>query len=92
MPIAKKYIYKKCTNKNEVMPIVRQDADQSTTSRPTVRITPTTGVRIPASAIIRQEPSGGIVVPEKTTVTKSVMKYAPFLAGAAILFYFLRRK
>jgi hypothetical protein len=81
-----------CTNKNKIMPLVRQDINQSTTSRPPVRITPPTGARIPASAIIRQEPSGGIVVPEKTTVTKSVMKYAPFLAGAAILFYFLRRK
>ena len=92
MRVAKQDIYKKCTNKNNVMPIVRQDIDQSTTSRPPVRITPTTGVRIPASAIIRQEPSGGIVVPKKTTVTKSVIKYAPFLAGAALLFFFLRRK
>lgn len=77
------------------MPVVRQDADQSTTSRPkVVTYTSSTGqkVQAPASAIIRQEPSGGLVVPEKTTPTKAIMKYAPFLAGAAILFYFLRRK
>ena len=77
------------------MPVVRQDADQSTTSRPkVVTYTSSTGqkVQAPASAIVKQTPSGDIVVTEKTTVTKSVMKYAPFLYGAAILFYFLRRK
>jgi hypothetical protein len=92
MRVAKQDIYKKCTNQNKVMPIVRQDIDQSTTSRPPVRITPSTGGRIPTSEIISRTPAGEIVVTEKTTPTKTIMKYAPFLAGAAILFYFLRRK
>lgn len=77
------------------MPIVRQDLDQSTTSRPkVVTYTSSTGqkVQAPASAVVKQTPAGDIVVPEKTTVTKTVMKYAPFLAGAALLFFFLRRK
>ncbi len=77
------------------MPQVNIDAETSTTSRPkVVTYTSSTGqkVQAPASAIVKQTPAGTIVVTEKTTVTKSVMKYAPFLAGAAILFYFLRRK
>lgn len=77
------------------MPIVRQDAETSTTSRPkVVTYTSSTGqkVQAPASAVVKQTPAGDIVVTEKTTVAKSVMKYAPFLAGAALLFYFLRRK
>ena len=77
------------------MPQVDIDAETSTTSRPkVVTYTSSTGqkVQAPASAIVKQTPSGDIVVTEKTTVTKSVMKYAPFLYGAAILFYFLRRK
>ena len=77
------------------MPQVNIDAETSTTSRPkVVTYTSSTGqkVQAPASAIVKQTPAGDIVVTEKTTVTKSVIKYAPFLAGAAILFYFLRRK
>ena len=77
------------------MPQVNIDAETSTTSRPkVVTYTSSTGqkVQAPASAIVKQTPAGDIVVTEKTTVTKAVMKYAPFLAGAAILFYFLRRK
>jgi hypothetical protein len=77
------------------MPQVNIDAETSTTSRPkVVTYTSSTGqkVQAPASAVVKQTPAGDIVVTEKTTVTKSVMKYAPFLAGAAILFYFLRRK
>ena len=77
------------------MPQVDIDAETSTTSRPkVVTYTSSTGqnIQAPASAIVKQTPAGDIVVTEKTTVTKSVMKYAPFLAGAAILFYFLRRK
>ena len=77
------------------MPQVNIDAETSTTSRPkVVTYTSSTGqkVQAQASAIVKQTPAGDIVVTEKTTVTKSVMKYAPFLAGAAILFYFLRRK
>ena len=77
------------------MPQVDIDAETSTTSRPkVVTYTSSTGqkVQAPASAIVKQTPAGDIVVTEKTTVTKSVIKYAPFLAGAAILFYFLRRK
>jgi len=77
------------------MPQVNIDAETSTTSRPkVVTYTSSTGqkVQAPASAVVKQTPAGDIVVTEKTTVTKAVMKYAPFLAGAAILFYFLRRK
>jgi hypothetical protein len=77
------------------MPVVKQDADQSTTSRPkVVTYTSSTGqnIQAPASAIVKQTPAGTIVVTETTTPAKTVMKYAPFLAGAAILFYFLRRK
>ena len=77
------------------MPVVRQDADQSTTSRPkVVTYTSSTGqkVQAPASAIVSQTPAGTIVVTETTTPAKTVMKYAPFLAGAALLFFFLRRK
>jgi len=77
------------------MPQVNIDAETSTTSRPkVVTYTSSTGqkVQAPASAIVKQTPAGDIVVTEKPTVIKAVMKYAPFLAGAAILFYFLRRK
>ena len=77
------------------MPQVDIDAETSTTSRPkVVTYTSSTGqtVQAPASAIVKQTPAGDIVVTEKTTPTKAIMKYAPFLAGAAILFYFLRRK
>jgi len=77
------------------MPVVRQDIDQSTTSRPkVVTYTSSTGqtVQAPASAIVSQTPQGTIVVNQNTPPIKTVMKYAPFLAGAAILFYFLRRK
>ena len=77
------------------MPQVNIDAETSTTSRPkVVTYTSSTGqvVQAPASAIVKQTPAGDIVVTEKTTPTKTIMKYAPFLAGAAILFYFLRRK
>ena len=77
------------------MPRVDIDAQTCTTSRPqAVTYTSSTGqkVQAPASAVVKQTPAGDIVVTEKTTVTKSVMKYAPFLAGAALLFFFLRRK
>ena len=77
------------------MPQVDIDAETSTTSRPKVNTyTSSTGqtVQAPASAIVSETPGGTIVVTETTTPAKTVMKYAPFLAGAAILFYFLRRK
>ena len=77
------------------MPQVNIDAETSTTSRPkVVTYTSSTGqkVQAPASAIVSQTPAGTIVVTETTTPAKSVMKYAPFLAGAALLFFFLRRK
>ena len=77
------------------MPQVDIDAETSTTSRPqVVTYTSSTGqtVQAPASAIVSETPTGTIVVTENTTPAKTVMKYAPFLVGAAILFYFLRRK
>ena len=77
------------------MPQVDIDAETSTTSRPkVVTYTSSTGqtVQAPASAIVSQTPEGTIVVTETTTPAKKIMKYAPFLSGAAILFYFLRRK
>jgi ABC-type hemin transport system substrate-binding protein len=77
------------------MPQVNIDAETSTTSRPkVVTYTSSTGqkVQAPASAIVSQTPAGTIVVTETTTPAKTVMKYAPFLAGAALLFFFLRRK
>ena len=77
------------------MPQVNIDAETSTTSRPkVVTYTSSTGqkVQAPASAIVSQTPAGNIVVTETTTPAKTVMKYAPFLAGAALLFFFLRRK
>ena len=77
------------------MPQVDIDAETSTTSRPqVVTYTSSTGqkVQAPASAIVSETPAGTIVVTENTTPAKTVMKYAPFLVGAAILFYFLRRK
>ena len=77
------------------MPQVNIDAETSTTSRPKVNTyTTSTGqvVQAPASAIVSQTPEGTIVVTETTTPAKTAMKYAPFLVGAAILFYFLRRK
>ena len=77
------------------MPQVNIDAETSTTSRPkVVTYTSSTGqkVQAPASAIVSQTPAGTIVVTETTTPAKTVMKYAPLLIGAALLFFFLRRK
>jgi hypothetical protein len=77
------------------MPQVNIDAETSTTSRPkVVTYTSSTGqkVQAPASAVVSQTPAGTIVVTETTTPAKTVMKYAPFLIGAALLFFFLRRK
>lgn len=80
------------------MPVTPDDQEYSTTTRPVVRASTTQSgaMRPPASQIIRSTiPGSGsdnVLTPKTTTPKEKVASYLPYLAGAALLFLFLRRR
>jgi len=82
------------------MPVTPQDQEFSTTARPTSRayVAPGGGsAAAPASSVARATvPGSSTPIPtEKVTEPKAAgafAKYLPLAIGAAVLFYFLRRK
>jgi hypothetical protein len=82
------------------MPVTPDDQEYSTTTRPVVRASTTQSgaMRPPASQIIRSTIPGSsagadkVLTPKTTTPKEKVASYLPYLAGAALLFLFLRRR
>jgi hypothetical protein len=83
------------------MPVTPDDQEYSTTSRPKARtyVSPSGAPATPpASQIIRSTiPGSGsgadnVLTPKTTTPKEKVASYLPYLAGAALLFLFLRRR
>lgn len=84
------------------MPVTPDDQEFSTTTRPVVRASTTQSgaMRPPASEIIRSTIPGSssgadnVLTPKTTTTTpnEKITRYLPYLAGAALLFLFLRRR
>jgi hypothetical protein len=82
------------------MPVTPEGQEFSTTNRPVVRASTTQSgaMRPPASQIIRSTiPGSGsgadnVLTPKTTTPKEKVASYLPYLAGAALLFLFLRRR
>jgi len=82
------------------MPVTPDDQEFSTTTRPVVRASTTQSgaMRPPASQIIRSTIPGSssgadnVLTPKTTTPKEKVASYLPYLAGAALLFLFLRRR
>jgi len=80
------------------MPVTPDDQEFSTTTRPSASASQSGTQRQPASQIIRSTiPGSGsgadnVLTPKTTTPKEKVASYLPYLAGAALLFLFLRRR
>jgi len=82
------------------MPVVRQDEETSTTSRPTGRtyIAPGGGAaQAPASSVVRAAvPGSSAAIPTEKQPTPGkgpgLGKYLPWIAGAYVLFLVLGRR